>query len=114
VENESEYVYDLFISDKNDGKRFAIENSNMCIKKYYESRQYDLRRPHEKFKHVKSGIEPMYDSTSMASQYRYKFTGDGKYQICIKIAEISGESLMKDIYIIFDQQITRKINGVVG
>ncbi|MEP0862125.1 MAG: hypothetical protein HRF52_11885 [Ignavibacterium sp.] len=98
-----EYICSFLLSDKNDGTPIKDVKSVMDIKMYSNYPKTHYRHRHEK-KTIFSGLEPIVDSASNDYDYKYKLTGKGKYELTIKLNEVAGKELDKEIYISFDQE----------
>jgi len=101
---ESEYIYSITLKDKYDGTVIKKVKSTMNIKKY-PSLSMQRDRHHHSKQMIKSGIEPIIDTLSNDYDYKYKFNGKGKYELTIKLTEIDGKELEKDILVSFDQEV---------
>lgn len=100
----SEYIYSLALKDKYDGTVIKKVKSTMNIKKY-PSLSMQRDRHHHGKQMIKSGIEPIIDTLSNDYDYKYKFNGKGKYELTIKLTEIDGKELEKEILVSFDQEV---------
>jgi hypothetical protein len=101
---ESEYIYSIALKDKYDGSPINNVKSTLNIKKYPSLSMQRDRHRHGK-QMIKSGIEPITDTLSNDYDYKYKFNGKGKYELTIKLTEIDGKELEKDILVSFDQEV---------
>jgi len=101
---EYEYIYSISLKDKYDGTVIKKVKSTMNIKKYPTLAMRRDRHHHSK-QMLKSGIEPIIDTLSNDYDYKYKFNGKGKYELTIKLTEIDGKELEKDILVSFDQEV---------
>lgn len=104
ISDENEYHYLLSIVNKNDDEPAKNVESTLGIKKYQLYPQFHGRHRHAK-KFIAGGLEPFYDSTKSGYGYKYKFKNKGKYELTIKLTEINGKELAKDILISFDQEV---------
>ena len=101
---ESEYIYSITLKDKYDGSIIKKVKSTMDIKKYPSLSMQRDRHRHSK-QMIKSGIEPIIDTLANDCDYKYKFNGKGKYELTIKLTEIDGKELEKEILVSFDQEV---------
>ena len=104
IANDYEYNYSFSLVNKNDDAPVKNVESTLGIKKYPYYPQFHGRHRHDK-EYVANGLEPFYDSTKIGYEYKYKFKNKGKYELTIKLTEINGKELDKDIQISFDQEV---------
>ena len=104
IADEYEYIYSFSIVNKNDGTPIKNVESILDIKKYPYYPQFHGRHRHDK-EYIASKLEPFYDSTKIRYDYKYKFKNKGKYELTIKLSEVAGKELAKDVLISFDQEV---------
>ena len=104
MSDEKEYLYSFSLFTKNDGTPIKDVKSYLDIKKYDTMARYHYRYMRQKQPYI-SGLELVYDSTANNYEYKYKFKSKGKYELTIRLSEIEGKPLTKDILISFDQDV---------
>jgi hypothetical protein len=101
---EEDYVCSFKLVDKYEGIPVRNLKATLGVKKYPTLAMRRDKHHHDKQK-IMSGIEPIVDTLSNDFDYKYKIKSKGRYEITIKITEIEGKELDKDIQVSFDQEI---------
>ena len=105
VTEDGEFMYSISLLNKVDRTPFKDVKSTMDIKKYpMKEQKTHFRHRHGKDKIV-SDLVPIIDSISIDYDYKYKFKDKGKYELTIKLTEIEGKELEKEILVSFDQEV---------
>ena len=104
ITDDYQYICSLSLSDKDISTPIKDVKSNMNVKKYTSH-----SKPRGGIERVKqmilNDIEPIKDSLSNDFEYKYKLRNKGKYELTIKLTEINGKELEKDILVSFDQEV---------
>lgn len=104
IADDYQYICSLSLSDKDNSATIKDARSNMDIKKY--SSRSTPRGGSQRVKQmIINDIEPIKDSVSNDFEYMYKLRNKGKYELTIKLTEINGKELEKDILVHFDQEV---------
>lgn len=98
--DDNEYLCSFSLFNKTDTMPIEGIKSYLDIKKYGPRRR---RYKREKFPYL-NGLELIYNSLTNEYEHKYKFTDKGKYELTIRLSEISGKALEEDILISFDQE----------
>lgn len=104
ITNDFDYLCSFKLVNNLDGTVAKKIKSTMTVKKYPTLAMRRDKHHHDK-QIIISGIEQIIDSLSNDYDYKYKLTGKGKYELIIKLTEIEGKELDKDIHLIFDQEV---------
>ncbi|MEP0862122.1 MAG: hypothetical protein HRF52_11870 [Ignavibacterium sp.] len=100
VSDDNEYLCSFSLFNKTDASPLPGIKSYLDIKKYGPPRR---RYKRKKFPYL-NGLELIYNSTTNEYEHKYKFTTKGKYELTIRLNEISGKALEEEILISFDQE----------
>ena len=100
LSDENEYLLSFSLFDKNDIKPLEGVKSYIDIIKYGPRRH---RYTREKFPYL-NGLEVIYNKITNEYECKYKFTSKSKYELIIRLSEIAGKALEKDLLISFDQE----------
>ncbi len=104
IADDYQYICSLSLSDKDNSASIKDVRSNMDIKKY--SSHSTPRGGSQRVKQmIINDIEPIKDSVSNDFEYMYKLRNKGKYELTIKLTQINGQKLEKDILVHFDQEV---------
>lgn len=104
ISDNYQYICSISLSDKDNSASIKDVKSVMNIKKY--SSQSTPRGGNRRIKQMMiNDIEAIKDSLSNNYEYRYKLKSKGKYEVTIKLTEINGRELEKDILVYFDQEV---------
>jgi len=104
ITDDYQYICSLSLSDKDNSTPIKDVKSNMNIKKYssHSTPRGGIQRTKQV---IINDIEPIKDSLSNDFEYRYKLKRKGKYELTIKLTEIDGKELEKEILVSFDQEM---------
>lgn len=101
---EEDYVCSFKVVEKFEGIPVKSMKAVLGVMKYPTLAMRRDRHHHDKQK-IMSGIEPIVDTLSNDFDYKYKIKSKGRFEITIKITEIEGKELDKDIQVSFDQEV---------
>lgn len=102
---DREFMYSISLLNKSDRTPLKDVKSTMDIKKYPTKEQKTHFRHRHGMDKIVSDLSPIVDSVSIDYDYKYKFNGKGKYELIIKLTEIDGKELEKEILVSFDQEV---------
>ena len=104
VAEDYQYICSISLSDKDNSTSIKDVKSNMDIKKYssHSTPRGGIQRVKQM---IINDIEPIKDSLSNDFEYMYKLRNKGKYELTIKLTEIDGKELEKEILVSFDQEV---------
>lgn len=104
ISDNYQYICSISLSDKNNSALIKDVKSVMDIKKY--SSRSTPRGGIQRVKQmIINDIEPIKDSLSNDLEYKYNLKSKGKYELTIKLIEINGKELEKDVLVCFDQEV---------
>ena len=102
--DDAEFTYSISFFDKSDNTPIKDVKAEMDIKKYPQNPKYHYRHRHEK-QMLASGLKLNFDAISNDYDFKYKFKSKGKYELTIRLSEIDGKPLDKDLLISFNQEV---------
>ncbi len=101
---EEDYVCSVKLVNKLNGITVNNMKAILGVMKYPSLAMRRDKHHHDKQK-IMSSIEPIVDTLSNDFDYNYKIKSKGRFEITIKITEIEGKELDKDIQVSFDQEV---------
>lgn len=104
IGDDYNYLCSFKLVNNLDGIPVRSIKSTMMVKKYPTRAMRLDRHHHDKWVVLRS-IEPIIDTLTHDFDYNYKIQSKGKYELIIKLTEINGKELDKDIQISFDQEV---------
>jgi hypothetical protein len=102
--NNDEYICSFILWNQKDRISNEDIKSTLEIKKYSRYVSSAFRNKYPKQMYL-SGLYPVYDSMRNRYKVKYKLVDKGKYEVTLKLDEISGKKLESDIIISFDQDV---------
>ncbi|MEW6004955.1 MAG: hypothetical protein AB1695_06520 [Stygiobacter sp.] len=102
--DDAEFTYSISFFDKNDNTTITDVKAEIDIKKYPQNPKSHFKHRHGKQMLV-SGLKPNFDETTKDYDFKYKYSGKGKYELTIRLSEIDGKPLDKDLLISFNQEV---------
>lgn len=103
IGDDYNYLCSFKLVNNLDGIPAKSIKSSMTVNKY-PTRAMRLDRHHHSKWVVLRSIEPIIDTLTHDFDFNYKIQSKGKYELSIKLTEINGKELDKDIQISFDQE----------
>lgn len=105
VTEDREFMYSISLLNKSDRTPLKDVKSTMDIKKYPTKEQKTHFRHRHGMDKIVSDLTPIIDSVSIDYDYKYKFNSKGKYELTIRLTQIEGKELEKEILVSFDQEV---------
>lgn len=104
ITDNYQYICSMSLSDKDNSVSIKDVRSSMNIKKYssHSTPRGGIQRVKQM---IINDIEPIKDSLSNDFEYKYSLKSKGKYELTIKLIEINGKELEKDVLVYFDQEV---------